>query len=687
MKFITHYLITFSSLVITTVFALFNQSIISRVLTVEERGEYAFSITAITISGALLIFGLDRALQVSVNRGLIKFSNGLKQLLIFSTVIFLISAVAYIITIRIYPQYIAIALPSMLLLPLLALNTGLTLFLCGNGAFITDGICRIATQLIVSIIITTLFLVYHQISVQIVLWTQVVSYILTCAYSAFSMVTSNAYRPFPLAFNKKVFHFGLSFFPARFFNVIRTNIVLILLGIIGNKYEVGMISIALSIVAMVNMIPSTVNMVFQPHVSKSADGCPRLVFNFSAMLGLFSSALVTILVFLVPFGIPILFGHKYIPANTPTLILMAFCITESISTPIITYFVGISKPIVLSYYSALQTVMTLLFMLLLYPSTGMLSASLAISISGMVSLVFLLTIFIRTCNIGWHSLASGFFLFTLSETDRIVNQFKRLSQGNFKNKTGKNRTISQSSGCCKIEKQFFDQNEASFEAAYIKQLEAVKISNQHDTCRAPEIYHIDHDKRNFSMELIAGKRLYDITLREEDSISIGQKLGKSMAIFHHKMALPEKYHIHLAQPFNQCQGFSQVVIHGDFSPVNIILDKTGKPVIIDWNCSDIFGGVATVGPGIYDVSFFVIMCLLPSRHTPGELAMAKAFMREYMNYYDISVLSDDMRRYFMDMANHLVFEMTKFSSIDYIKKQLRHRLFKNLVTLFNQLSG
>lgn len=81
-------------------------------------------------------------------------------------------------------------------------------------------------------------------------------------------------------------------------------------------------------------------------------------------------------------------------------------------------------------------------------------------------------------------------------------------------------------------------------------------------------------------------------------------LGKSLAIIHKELSLPEEMCVELPDAF-ACE-HDKVFLHGDVSVNNVCVGPKWPPIfMLDWQMTSAFGGRATYGTRYFDLLYFV----------------------------------------------------------------------------------
>ena len=131
---------------------------------------------------------------------------------------------------------------------------------------------------------------------------------------------------------------------------------------------------------------------------------------------------------------------------------------------------------------------------------------------------------------------------------------------------------------------------------------AFQIGRDCGLFRVPKV--LDYDEANgiLVFERIDGIHPISSTIRRCPSIV--ERVGRSLAIIHQNLFLPESMKIPLPSEF--ALAGTEVFLHGDFNGCNVCLHPCSKSiVIIDWQMTSRHGGRATYGSRYFDLIWFI----------------------------------------------------------------------------------
>jgi len=120
--------------------------------------------------------------------------------------------------------------------------------------------------------------------------------------------------------------------------------------------------------------------------------------------------------------------------------------------------------------------------------------------------------------------------------------------------------------------------------------------------------------------------------------SLIERIGRSLAVIHQNLALPDDMTVGLPPEFN-LPG-TEVFLHGDFNGCNVCCETFSQSIVIlDWQMTGCHGGQATYGSKYFDLLWFInYMLWTPTLHylvcdpvTPA----AKLFLDSYFEEANI----------------------------------------------------
>lgn len=134
---------------------------------------------------------------------------------------------------------------------------------------------------------------------------------------------------------------------------------------------------------------------------------------------------------------------------------------------------------------------------------------------------------------------------------------------------------------------------------------AFEIGKDCGLFRVPEIVEYNEDKGVAVFERIYGinpvRSVANGTSQYKDLM---EQIGRSLAIIHRKLVLPDKMTIALSAEFN-LPG-TEVFFHGDFNGINVCVSACSPTVVIlDWQMTSRHGGRATYGSRYFDIIWFI----------------------------------------------------------------------------------
>lgn len=187
-----------------------------------------------------------------------------------------------------------------------------------------------------------------------------------------------------------------------------------------------------------------------------------------------------------------------------------------------------------------------------------------------------------------------------------------------------------------------------------KSLRAGRIGKETGLFRVPEVLDLDEAKGVAVYERIIGLRTLDeIGLQGPPGAVLAEGAARALAAVHRDLTLPPAMMVPL--PEEIAAPGRDVVLHGDYGLKNIgLAPGSDLLVVLDWQFTDMHGGMASCGTRYFDVVWFVNNLLWAPR--PAYLfgdpvrPLARAFVRTYFEAaglpYDAEGLAGYARRYF-----------------------------------------
>ena len=166
-----------------------------------------------------------------------------------------------------------------------------------------------------------------------------------------------------------------------------------------------------------------------------------------------------------------------------------------------------------------------------------------------------------------------------------------------------------------------------------KSRRAGRIGKETGLFRVPEVLDLDEAKGVAVYERIIGFRtLEEVGLRGRPGEALAERAARALAAVHRRLTLPPDMIVPL--PAEIADPGRDVVLHGDYGLRNIGLTPgSDVPVILDWQFSDMHGGMSSYGTRYFDVVWFVNNLLWAPR--PAYLfgdpvrPLSRAFVRTY----------------------------------------------------------
>lgn len=173
------------------------------------------------------------------------------------------------------------------------------------------------------------------------------------------------------------------------------------------------------------------------------------------------------------------------------------------------------------------------------------------------------------------------------------------------------------------------------EIEHAKTKQAIEIGDQSGLFYVPRILNFDAEKGILDFEKLEGlKTIQQVASENSYQIKlIMDRLGRSMAIVHENMVLPESMTNKLPTYWLGSSD-DNVYIHGDLTGHNVCFQENNdRLVILDWSSAPILGCYHTFGSRYFDISWFIsfMFYYLPAKRilTWHARMMANSFLTGY----------------------------------------------------------
>lgn len=172
---------------------------------------------------------------------------------------------------------------------------------------------------------------------------------------------------------------------------------------------------------------------------------------------------------------------------------------------------------------------------------------------------------------------------------------------------------------------------------------AFEIGRDCGLFRVPRVLDYDEDKGVVVYERIKG--IQPAISRVKQSRPIVERIGRSLAVIHRTLSLPQEMVAPLPPEF--VLPGTEVFLHGDFNCCNVCLHACSDAiVIIDWQMTARHGGQATYGSRYFDLLWFVNYLLWTPTASylfcnpvaPVAKSFLESYFREAEILYDANAL-------------------------------------------------
>jgi len=293
------------------------------------------------------------------------------------------------------PRYIFL---SLVIIPSYLSNLYLSRIILGLQRIELYNLFSVLEALLTAILLI-IFLMYTPNVLNAILATLFSSLLMTIIGSILIRKISGRVIKFKanLSLFKESFQYGVKAQVANLMQFLNYRLDIFLVNYFVNPAAVGIYSVAVSLAESFWRVANSVATVLFPYSSMVQDEIQLSKFTAKACRIGFLITLLLIL-FIMPFVsllIRSLFGESFITADKPFLILLPGILFYTVTSIVSSYFAGRGKPGLNAIISSIAFIITILFDILLIPGWGILGASVATSLSYVISMVATVIFFNR----------------------------------------------------------------------------------------------------------------------------------------------------------------------------------------------------------------------------------------------------------------------------------------------------
>lgn len=203
------------------------------------------------------------------------------------------------------------------------------------------------------------------------------------------------FEPPSAAETRRIIVYGLKYHVAQLGVAVEVRVESILLGLVGSRAEVGLMSAAYMTLARITIVPHSIATIIQPRVAGAADGAPRLVAFCARLATLTAGAAIALTAVGAEPIVRLLHSAAFLDA-VPLLRILAPGIAFAVFGDILMcYFRGVDKPAVCSraIFTGLAATVVFFFALFWYADMGAAAMAWALTIGFCVRAVYLAALF------------------------------------------------------------------------------------------------------------------------------------------------------------------------------------------------------------------------------------------------------------------------------------------------------
>ena len=396
---------TFGTKVFLLIVGLITSVIVARILGPEGRGLYAI---AVTISAFGIQFGnlglhSSNTFQVAKKRELLSTLAG-NSIFVSFVFVGICSFLAWILF-KIFPNISPLSDSSLLIMSLVSIPIGVLLLLFQNLLIginkirfynVTETLIRIISVIIIGIIIfinwvspKNVFACTLIVQFFILIW---ILYVLIIEAKKIPNLSYNLF--------KDCIGYGMKAYLACFLGFLIMKSSVFLVNYMLGTEQVGYYSIAISIIDMLYLLPTTTGSLLFPKLAAIEDVQYKWKYTKKVILGIGLLMLITLgtTALLANPIINLLFGTKFLPAAPALIWLTPGIFMLSITSLLSNYIVSEDFPIENVYVFLVGFIANFLLNLILIPSLGIIGASISSTIAYTICLAGILRIAINMKN-------------------------------------------------------------------------------------------------------------------------------------------------------------------------------------------------------------------------------------------------------------------------------------------------
>lgn len=399
---------TFLTRVVLMIFSFMSNVIIARLLGPDGKGYVSLGMSWPFLLANLSTLGLETACIYFTSRDLSAFPRFIKFSLLYTlitggTAALVFGAISLRVNLFEVSQNLEIL--SALLLLLYVATILLNAVYTGAGLLPVVNLVSVISWLFFVLYLITLFWVPAKTANSVLagfVALQVLNILSLLGYSHLKgTFTSRGASPSDMSIREIFLGYSLKTYPASIASLAHLRANILVLSFSSPVQEIGIYSVAQSIVEALFLLPVAISAGLLPRVA-SANGKEAigLVTTTTRLTFFITIALSLVVSIASVFLIPIIFGQQFQASIYVVLALIPTACAYSVVRILATYFNGINRPAVPSVASTAGVVILVVFTSLLSPSQGAAGAALAMSVSYIVLGLWLLAVYTRSTKMG-----------------------------------------------------------------------------------------------------------------------------------------------------------------------------------------------------------------------------------------------------------------------------------------------
>jgi len=342
---------TYVSRLVVALLTVISNVIIARLLGPEGKGVIALAFGWPFLVAAMILLGMETGMIyfTSLNRGALRHHVALSLAYagcVGSAAGFAFAWIAWSMNLfKGYPVLLTVL--SGIMVPVYVATVLVTAAFIGGGRLILVNSVLVITwtgYILLLVILWLAKLYSPSVILTAYIGLQVLSLFILVSYSHIKhWFNSSSYSP-PLR-KLEIMRYSLKTYPGSLAGALQLTVLIIVLGLVSSEGEVGLYSVANSVLSAICLLPVVVSTVLLPQLASCDDGEKSITTNMASRISFAATAAFAVITGIASiFLIPVLFGQAFSGAVVVTLITLPSAVAYSVNKALTAYFNGINKP-------------------------------------------------------------------------------------------------------------------------------------------------------------------------------------------------------------------------------------------------------------------------------------------------------------------------------------------------------